>query len=558
MSSSKELYQIGHAQLLRGESQAAIASFLQALKQSPNSALLHFDLAQAYHKLQKDKQAIHALKRALELKNDFVEALELLASLHRSTHHYPEAIVCYQRLIELCPKEARFFRLLANTFLQAERGQAAVPFYERSLELDPSHPVALRELAVALREEHAYERAIEVAKQAIDADPTNAEAYNNLGGMLNEAGQFEEAQKMFQKALEKRPTFGLAWSNFADSKRFKQDDRDVLPRIEALFNAHGATAEDRCCAHFALGKIYSDLKEWGQAFEHYRQGNEEIPSDFDMAAHVARVDALIKTFTPELFDALKPCGSESALPVFIVGMPRSGTSLLEQILASHSQAEGAGELTDMSALASQLHLVVGNIDSNSYPQCIYTLTAEQAKRQCTTYLKRLRRYAPKAQRISDKMPSNFLHLGLMAILFPKAQFIHCCRDPMAVALSCYCKNFSRLGLGYTKDLRTLAQYYIQYQRLMEHWKNVLPVPLLELHYEALIERPEDETRKILEACGLSWEETCMDFHKNRRVVQTASKWEVRQPLYTSAVARWKHFEQQLKPFAESIQGVSTG
>jgi len=288
---------------------------------------------------------------------------------------------------------------------------------------------------------------------------------------------------------------------------------------------------------FALGKVYTDLGDDDRSFEHYRAGNELARSKvpFDIARHVARVDREIELFSAERLAAM-PRGSDSDAPILIVGTPRSGTTLTESIISSHSQVAGAGEMTFWSAAMS--HVMPG------FPA---SYTPVMAKQLADEYLVFLRQHSATAHRITDKMPGNYMHLGIIHAVFPNAKIIHTKRHPIDACLSIYFQNFPDAH-EYKWDLESLAAWYEQYQRLMAHWRSVLPPGVLyEIQYEDLVEDQEGESRKLLDFLGLQWEGDVLDFHKQERAVFTASKWQVRQPVYKTSKERWRRYEKHLGP-----------
>jgi len=303
---------------------------------------------------------------------------------------------------------------------------------------------------------------------------------------------------------------------------------------------------------FALGKVYADIGNDDRSFEYYLAGNQfkRNSIDYSIADDVAYFDAIKQVFKKEFFQRHAGIGSADTTPIFIVGMPRSGTSLVEQILASHSQVYGAGELNDMGNLIAR----ACDEDSNKYPHCLLQMNDEELSGLGSAYLTRLHTYAPTAARITDKMPHNFLNLGLIHLVMPGAKIIHCHRNPADNALSIFKELFSKGKHGYAYDLKELGQYYRLYQDLMAHWRRVLPGAFYELRYEDLVADQETQTRRLLEYCDLPWEDACLAFHRSQRVVRTASLVQVRQPMHANSVEGWRRHEQRMQAFITALEG----
>jgi len=301
--------------------------------------------------------------------------------------------------------------------------------------------------------------------------------------------------------------------------------------------------------NFALAKAFNDCGHWDRAFDHYHRGNRLADVAFDPAASLAYVKAMIDTFTPEMLAARSSFGRESSRPVFIVGMPRSGTTLVEQIVASHPQVTGAGELDDLRVLGFEVPSL--SKSPQPYPRCMADIDRQLATGLADRYLARLHAIDPNARRVTDKMPQNFLYLGLIGMLLPEARVIHCRRHPLDVCLSCYFVNFTQ-RLSFAYDLNSLGVYYRHYEMLMDHWRRVRPAAMLEVDYEGLVADQEGVSRRLIEFCGLDWHPACLSFHKNRRPVETASSWQVRRPIYSGSVQRWKHYEKYLDPLKEAL------
>ena len=399
-------------------------------------------------------------------------------------------------------------------------------------------------------------------RRALSLQPNDADAHNGLAQVLEEQGQPQQAVQHALAALHLRPDWAPMLFILAELAANGHYDfpEEQLQRIETRIGVPGTSPTDASLLHFALAMLREKRGAYDDAFDSYRQGNalvhgllKETGQAFDAQEHDGLTDRLIATFTPALFERVRGFGLDTEAPVFIVGMPRSGSSLVEQILSRHPRVFAAGELGDVGRLAAGLPARLGAPEG--YPRCVDRLDQPTAAAVAAEYLQGLaRRGAPTgypAARVTDKAPLNFLHLGLLAALLPHARVIHCRREPRDVCLSCYLQYFRELN--FTWDLGNLGRYYRAYERLMEHWRRVLPVQPLEVDYEQLVTQPEPMIRRLLAFCGLEWDDRCLRSHESRRPVQTQSKLQVRRPIYTTSVGRWRRYEAHLGPLRESLQ-----
>jgi tetratricopeptide (TPR) repeat protein len=331
-------------------------------------------------------------------------------------------------------------------------------------------------------------------------------------------------------------------------RRFNRCDQ-VAALAERILESHATAERDRAALHFQLGQIYDRRQEFERAFVHFQQGNRLKQDQFDIDAHRAVVDELIEVFGREGLARMPRASRSAERVVLVVGMPRSGTSLVEQILASHPAVFGAGELPDIGHLTLRLPALPGR--STGYPRTVTGISQSQLDDLAAAYHDRLRQLSPDARRVTDKMPQNFLHLGFVELLFPQAKIIHCLRDPMDSCLSCYFHLFGGYH-PYAYDLRDLGLYYREYRRLMAHWKTALSLPMLEIAYEDVVDRQEEMSRALVAFCGLDWDEACLRFHLSERYVNTASYDQVRRPIYRDSVARWRHYENHLGPLRDAL------
>jgi hypothetical protein len=333
---------------------------------------------------------------------------------------------------------------------------------------------------------------------------------------------------------------------------FAAGDRHLAKMEELAAKADGLSKTDRMQLDFALGKAYADLKDHKRSFRHFLAGNagKRAQIEYDEKATLTLFDDIERTFTPELIKAKSGGGDPSTEPIFVLGMPRSGTTLVEQILASHPSVHGAGELATLNDVVLTVHGPDGK--TIPYPHFVEALDASALQKIGARYLAQVRELAPARERITDKMPSNFFFVGLIHLALPNARIIHTIRDPIDTCISCFSKLFSA-EQNHTYDLAELGRYYRRYDRLMAHWRNALPPGrILDVRYEDVVADLEGEARCILEHCGLPWNERCLAFHKTERPVRTASATQVRKPIYKNSVGRWRVYEEFLTPLVAEL------
>lgn len=385
--------------------------------------------------------------------------------------------------------------------------------------------------------------------RAGDSDETSTAVFHfNLGVGWRNHGEFEQARDCFARAAELKPDYGEAWAAWVET-RHNPEAGDVLAAIVDQLQ-QPLEDDNRRFFRFAAGKVSADSGNHQLAFENYRQGNALCQGEWKEQSFASTCEELKSMFTAEFLAQRSDWGQADASPIFIVGMPRSGSSLAEQILASHPQVFGAGELKDIPSIVSAMGKRM--TPTQPYPRFVPFLPKEVFSGFGMSYLTRIAELAPESGLWSvDKMPSNFVHVGILRLLFPKARIIHSLRHPLDTCLSCYFQNFS-FGQEFSNDLQTLGRYFNEYAGMMQHWHQVMPGQLFDLVYESLVAEPEPVVRALLEFCELPWDERCLDFTGTERRVSTASAWQVRQPLHNRSIGRWRHYREQLAPLIETI------
>lgn len=435
---------------------------------------------------------------------------------------------------------------------QSGKLDQAAALYRKLLTLDPKHAKALQMLGVVFSQQGKYMEAVGLVSQSIALDALQSDAHHNLALMYQTLGNFAEAEHHYRRAVALNPEHAAGYFNLMSVKKFTPEDAVISSLEQQLMTIDQRSLEDQSFLHFAAGKLYKDLGRYDEAFSHYQQGNECFHAVYDRTHQENLVQQLIGICDRTYFAARSGWGDTSITPLFIVGMPRSGTTLAEQILATHKQVVALGELPDIPGITKALSSHTSPV--TAYPQCLSQLSQDVFAGFAKSYRKRIQTLSPvmDSTLTLDKLPSNYLHLGLIVPLFPKAKIIHCRRHPLDVCLSCYFHRFPN-SQDYSYNLEDLGHYYRTYQKLMEHWKAALPVPIFDLDYEVLVDKPEVISQKLFTFCGLDWYPECLaNFQKLNRPVKTASSWQVRQPLYRTAVNQWQRYEAFLDPLKASL------
>jgi tetratricopeptide (TPR) repeat protein len=493
-----------------------------------------------------------ARARAATVADTLVALSNRAVACHR-LGQFAEAITHYQRILSLKPDLPEIHNNLGHALAVLGKPDAAVAAFQRAIALRPDNPEALCNWGLALADLGRFDDAAAKYRQAIAVNPGFAGAYNNFGLLLKEMGRIAEARAAFEQAIRLAPGNVSYYDNLAAVRPFVVGD-PYLTALEALAtDAAALSTADRIHLHFALAKAYDNIERPESAFRELRNGNalKRQQIVYDEAGTLGCMDRIRELIGADFIQTRQGSGEPSALPVFIVGMPRSGTTLIEQILASHPQVFGAGELRLFDQAAGSIRNVLPG--SPPFPEMMLDMSAERFRALGALYLDRLAERAPGAMRITDKMTANFLFAGLIHLALPGATIIHAVRDPIDTCVSCFSVNFTK-GMAHTYDLAELGRYYRHYRAVMDHWRRVLPPRrIMDVHYEELVGDVEGVARRIVAHCGLSWDARCLDFHRTERPVRTASATQVRQPIYQTSVGRWRRYEGFLGPLLAEIE-----
>ena len=509
-------------------------------------------LAKLFAKLGDAKNALMASRRWFELSGEAIEARLNLAEVASQFARYPLALEQYHRLTELEPENRGLWGRLAEMLFECSHHREAVEAFRKSLvgrKATPEDHITLGRLLLYARDLKAATRELE---QGVALDPTIGEGYSTLGRIATIAGDPEVAQAHLETALERNP--GLIEAHFYYSRvAGRAADDPVLEQLEAIKETPSLSPSDRVNLGFALGNFYERLGDYDRAFANFAAANEAAEQlavagsyRFNAELETKLLKRVADWFSGPFLEAAGDFGSISEKSVFVIGMPRSGTTLLEQIMASHSRVEGLGELDDVQILHREF---LREMDDANGAR-LESLMKEKAAGWATRYLKEGVSGAD-ADRVVDKMPVNFLYAGFIRAMFPKARIIHIHRNPMDTCISIFTNKFSK-AYNYARSLESLGFYYRLYDGLMAHWRQAMTGSYMEIRYEELVADQEAQSRRLIDFLGLEWEDACLDFHKTKKQIFTFSSSQVRKPMNPSSIDRWRRYEEHLKPLREAL------
>jgi tetratricopeptide (TPR) repeat protein len=457
------------------------------------------------------------------------------------------ALRYFARAVGEEPRNPYYHLSLGEAYGRLSEFSAAIKHIQYALEVQPDLVEALCALGRVYTEFDKPDLALPLYEKALKVNRDHPKARIGMAAALTGLGRMDEACVYLKEAIERRVDAPAAYYDFVQSRKFTEEPPELQSIVRELGNP-GLKPEAKASLNYAAGKVLNDLKRYAEAFDHFNKAKQAAGYKFDIDQYRRFIDATIETFTRGLFAAASSFGNPSDLPVFVVGMPRSGTTLTEQILASHPEVHGAGELAKLRLVANAIGL---KTSAGDLTEPVNTLTPELTRMLGEEHLSYLRERAPAALRVVDKQPHNFELIGLIALLFPNARIVHCRRDAIDNCVSCYVLPFSSAH-SYNADLRILGQYYREYDRLMRHWNEVFPGRIFENRYETLVEDQEAQSRRLIDYLGLPWDDACLRFFDREGAVTTPSRWQVRQPIYKSSVKRWKNYESEIQPLIDSL------
>ena len=581
------LNNLGYALQTLERYEDALANYDKAIALYPGHVSAYFNRGNTLQSLERYAEAVESFEKAAYYRPNHADTWVNLGNAHKALEHYELASACYKKAAALRPNDPGIHYNLGLATSGLKQPKEALAHFRKAIALQPDYVDAHLGLADLLEELGRYEESLAGYEKVMSLAPDRDDLFVNKGEVLRNLKRYEEARACFVEAIARRPgdswthiNLGLlnqelgkraeatenflaairaeagsigAYYNLAYQGYLAKDDQLFKQMQDIYAHRNEIPNEHRNMICFAMGKTQEDKRSYDEAFAAYEEGNrlQYLSHPFDEAAEEKSVNDRISFFTADIFEKCQAISEKLSLPretkkpVFIVSMPRSGSTLIEQILSSHPLVFGAGELTIFDEITDEVQLPKKDAPG-------WEAACKHLRELGHRYLDRLWQLAPDAAFITDKMPGTYKHLGLLKLMLPDAKIIHAMRDPKDVCWSCYTHRFTK-GHNYTYDLGALGRYYLRYEEQMRRWHEVLPPgSLLDVRYEDVVAEPEREVRRMLDYIGLPWDDACLKFHENKRPVKTASVSQVRRPLYSSSVARWKHFEKHLGPLLEIV------
>jgi tetratricopeptide (TPR) repeat protein len=533
---------MGNALRDQGRLNEAIKVYKKALSIKPDYAEAYNNMGIALKDQDKMEEAIEAYTKALSIKPDYANACYNMGITLKDQGKLEEAIEAFTKALAIKPDNAEAYNNMGAALTEQRRLEEAVKVYKKALSIKPDNAEAHNNMGIVLRDQGKLKEAIEAYAKSLSIKPDYAEAYNNMGIALKDQGKLEEAIKAYIKALSIKPDYAEAHRNLSPVKKYTENDKQFL-QVQKLYKRDGLSGDTRCHLNFALAKMYEDIGKLNQAFRHLSEGNALRKKFLKYSINQDQVlFTKLKNAQPNLLkNKLKINKTSSEVsPIFILGMLRSGTTLVEQIVSSHSEVTGAGELNHVSKFGGKLA-----VD----PRSVSIATVSKFRDE---YLADLSKVSNGNHFVTDKMPPNFRFIPLICAAFPEAKIIHVQRNAAATCWSNYKRYFVSNSLGYCYDLKDVVEYYNLYKDLMRFWQSQYGERIYHLNYESLTTDQENETRKLIKYLGLNWQQTCLSPQKNKRSVRTASQQQVRQKVYQGSSEAWRKYEPFLNGAFDSL------
>ncbi|MDH3305162.1 MAG: sulfotransferase [Gammaproteobacteria bacterium] len=543
---------LGKGLAMLGKGKEADEAFEKSFSLNPERKKLAH--AAEHQKAGRVEDAAQLYKEVLHDNPENVDATRMLGIIAYAAGDIDEAERLFRRTVKLAPDFVNAIIDLGKVLKEQNRFEEAIECLRRATKLEPTSVKAHYQLASTLSPAALNYEAIESYERVLEIRPRHAGAKLGLGHMLKTVGRQEEAVKAYRDCIELKPDKGETYWSLANLKTYTLTDEDIH-EMESWIEKEGIGDESRVNFLFALAKAYEDKGEFDRAWEYYGEGNStrRMLEHYDPVATEVKNDAIIEVFSKDFVERSSGLGHPDHAPIFVVGLPRSGSTLIEQILASHSTVEGTAELPYVNQVARTLDL--NRADGINYPEALLELEEKHFKALGKDYLDRAQMHRLEGtSRFIDKMPNNFPSVGFIHLMLPNAKIIDARRYPLDSCLSCYRQLFGR-GQPFTYDLTDIGEYFLQYQRMMDHWHEVLPGRVLTVQYEDVVTDFETQVRRLIDYCELPWEDACLRFHDTDRPVRTASSEQVRQPIYTKSVHFWRNHAKHLDELIEVLQPV---
>jgi tetratricopeptide (TPR) repeat protein len=532
----------------------AVANYRNSIALKPDFALAYYNLGNVLKELVQLDAAVSSYRSAVEIRPEFFEAHFNLSAALKDLQQFDSALESNRRALQIKPDFAEGHNNLGDILKELGQFEDALASYQKATELKPDYVEAHKNMGVVLQRCEQFDAAEASFRKALEFDARYIEALLGIGHLYVVKGESKEAEASIKRILEIYPDNLDARLMLAGLKKARVDDENLaalLTTKEAVINGHSNLSNQKVTQlNFVLGKCFDDVGDHDKAFSYFIEGCKlkRATIEYDSTRATQHFSAIKQIFNRATIERLKGGGHPSDLPIFVLGMPRSGTTLTEQIIAGHPDVYGAGELPDLNMIAQRR--VKGS--NSSFPKNIAYIDQASLATWAADYVAGLQRRAPDSRHITDKMPANFFFIGLIHLMLPNAKIIHVNRNPVDTCLSCFMQLFSG-GNEQTYDLAELGRYYVDYVRLMDHWRDVLPAgSFLDVRYEDIVTDLESQARHIIDFCDMQWNDACIDFHKHHRPVNTASMTQVRQPIYKSSVERWRKYERFLGPLLDEL------
>jgi tetratricopeptide (TPR) repeat protein len=528
----------------------AIQHYRKALALEPNNVSIIYSYAQTLYCVGEKTESINQFLQVLGRMPAHADSHYRIGTILVELTDFVKAIPHLQKAEQLNPGLPDIYFKLAEAYRETAQLEEAENTYQKAIQKNQNKLGSFIGLITVLRYQGKTAASLDTCREGLLQLPGNSDMLAIMADLHERQGELQQAYDIVHPIVASNQlNVGIADVFSRICRKFSVCDEALIYGNKVISAPNFTNTLSKARVHFSLGKMLDKLQRFDEAFGHYEQANVLYSLSFDSKAHEALIEALMNTYSQEAVSTMPRSSCDTERPVFIIGMPRSGTSLVEQIIASHSRVHGAGELNDINLIAASLRQTKQS--QEKYPQCTPSLTTAELDGLAKRYIEKLQSLSGDALRVTDKMPHNFLHVGLIAQLFPRAHIIHCLRNPLDTCLSIYFQSFNRIHT-YATDLTSLGVFYCAYRRLMNHWQQVLDLPFLEISYEELVIDQADVSRRMIEFCGLEWEDQCLQFHKTERTVSTASYDQVSTPIYTRSVERWRNYEAHLAPLRKAL------